>query len=135
MHAALEVPPSVRREPRRVPLEAAQVAPLMGNLELDRPELMARRPSPSEKLFITRGLNERAGEALPYINRALHKRHAFYVGLRQLRSSRTVARTESVGLRRAQYYAGHKGVASTERYEQAGGQDLADALETYHPLS
>lgn len=132
---ALDVPPTVRREPRRIPLEAAQIAPLMGYLETDRPQLMARRPAPSEKLFITRGPNLRAGEALPDINRALHKRHDFYVGLRQLRTSRIVIWTERVGLRRAQYYAGHQGVASTERYELAGGQELADALETYHPLS
>lgn len=52
----------------------------------------------------------------------------------QFRQSRIVIWIKQYGLRKAQYYAGFKGVQSAERYRQQDSEDLRQYVLQYHPL-
>lgn len=54
--------------------------------------------------------------------------------IRQPRASRIAVWAKSLGLRRAQYLAGHRHPSSTERYMRADPEDLKRAVERSHPL-
>lgn len=54
--------------------------------------------------------------------------------LSQLRQSRIAIWVREEGLRKAQYLAGFRNVASAERYQKADLSDLKKQIQTYHPL-
>ena len=53
--------------------------------------------------------------------------------LEQLRQSRIAIWVKEEGLRKAQYLAGFRNVASAERYRKASLEDLKKQVNEYHP--
>lgn len=133
-----------QKKERYVPLKANQVLsldrymretrPKLANAESDKPCLSAA------KLFSPQADNY---ELLHYQFRLLSikmKAHAKdYMDIElnklgQLRQSRIAIWVREEGIRKAQYLAGFRNVASAERYQKASLEDLKQALSEYHPL-
>lgn len=138
-HVALEegyirVPPVGRAEGRRLPLRPEQILPLARYLDSGLLSL-------SPKLFTSCGTSHgdvrrhKLGNVLQRLARKLRQRSPFFLGFTQLRSSRIALWIKTDGLRRAQYYAGHRYVSSTERYRAQDLESLQAQLEKHHPLA
>ncbi|PHR45058.1 MAG: hypothetical protein COA32_13740 [Fluviicola sp.] len=115
--ATVSVEESRKGAERTLTLEALQIGVLMqhfANLE-DTP-LMPNR-NHFEKL-----------------NNHLKKLHPKYKDFRQIRTSKITHWLKLYGLRKAQHLAGHKNIASTEKYLTGDFETLQNDLDNFHPL-
>ena len=127
-----------QKKERYVPLKANQVLSLDRYIRENRPKLAS--PT-SDKLFSPQADNY---ELLHYQFRLLsikikaHAREEMNIQihkLSQLRQSRIAIWVKEEGLRKAQYLAGFRNVASAERYRKASLEDLKKQVNIYHPLA
>lgn len=83
----------------------------------------------NENKVLLKNLNQ-----LERLSKTLKKLSPIFKDFRQLRASRIVFWIKDKGIRKAQYFAGHKSITSTEKYLNNDFQLLQDSLETFHPL-
>lgn len=126
-----------QKKERYIPLKANQVLSLDRYIRETRPKLANKE---SDKLFSPQADNY---ELLHYQFRLLSikiKAHAkaemgiHIHKLSQLRQSRIAIWVKEESLRKTQYLAGFRNVASAERYQKADLSDLKKQVNTYHPL-
>ena len=67
--------------------------------------------------------------------KAIQKENPEIMHAKQIRSSVITYWLKNHNLRQVQYFAGHKYVSSTERYQLNNLDNLQNKLEKYHPLS
>lgn len=73
-------------------------------------------------------------EDLAMINRHCQEIYEHYQNLFQIRASRIGHWIKEYNIRQAQYYAGHKHIGSTEKYETQSMQDLRVAIEQHNKM-
>lgn len=131
-----------QKKERYIPLKANQVLSLDRFIRENRSKLANQT---SDKLFSPQADNY---ELLHYQFRLLsikiksHAQEEMGSGtspvqihkLSQLRQSRIAIWVREEGLRKAQYLAGFRNVASAERYQKADLSDLKKQVNIYHPL-
>ena len=66
--------------------------------------------------------------------KAIQKENPEILHAKQIRSSVITYWLKTYNLLQVQYFAGHKYVSSTERYQLNNLDNLQDKLEKYHPL-
>lgn len=122
---------------RYVPLKANQVLSLDRFMREIRPQLALRN---SQRLLSPQADDY---ELLHYQFRLLsikmkaHAKEELDIQLNklgQLRQSRIAIWVKEEGIRKAQYLAGFRNVASAERYRKASLEDLKKQVNEYHPL-
>ncbi len=75
-----------------------------------------------------------ATRALMQITKALKKTNPNFATLAQIRASLITYWIQTYGLRKAQYFAGHKSINSTEEYLPNDIEDLADDITKFNPF-
>lgn len=126
-----------QKKERYIPLKANQVLSLDRYTRENRPKLASTK---SDKLFSPQADNygllhyqfrllsiKIKAHAKEEINIQINK-------LNQLRQSRIAIWVKEEGLRKGQYLAGFRNVASAERYQKADLSDLKEQVSIYHPL-
>jgi integrase/recombinase XerD len=128
----ITIPASRKSLSRELKLEAVQVYELQEYVSSTREQLLRKRVTGSNCLFI--GPSDYIYHHFKKLNKALRKAHSYYKDCTQLRESRIACWAEQYDLRYAQYLSGHRYVSSTERYERTSMKDLETELNKFHPL-
>ena len=125
------VPSSKRHQQRYLPLTAVQILPLSRYIQ-DK--------NPADLLFKYADTKQATGSRLwlcTQIKRELRLSNQSTIpfkNLIQLRSSRISLWVSSLGLRKAQYLAGHSNIASTQRYKVTDVSALQQQINQFHPF-
>ena len=146
--AKIHIPGSTHSNPRILEIQAVQLLDLQEYLMQVRPQMLqditgersGRKPATIDRETIERQLFF-SENGSPYIKRSIH--HLFKQ-VQQINTKITSAKIirQSViahwlkekGIRQVQYMAGHRYVSSTQRYKDYNMEELAHALNSYHPL-
>lgn len=130
---------TLRGNARTLPLHATQIGALMQYLNEIRPQLA--NPDDSTLLFLPlqRASNRSAEKAdaeasFKRLAGQLKRMDRNFNNIPQLRSSVITHWIKNYGLRKAQYMAGHKSIASTEEYLPNHIEDLAEDMTKYNPF-
>ena len=129
---------TVRGNARNLPLHATQIGVIMQYLNEIRPNL--ERADTDNTLFLPfpkKDPKAKKQNAQPNFKRFTKELKAFnpnFVSLEQIRASLITYWIKSYGLRKAQYLAGHKSIASTEGYIPNNIDDLADDITKFNPF-
>jgi len=126
---------------RTLPLEASQMGGLIHYLEHIRPHFLDYCTETDQVFFAlpASGKHHTSSsdltEASRHLCRQLKAIQPGFKNLRQLRASRIVQWLQSEGLRKTQYLAGHKSIASTEEYLPGTLDQLSEDLQNFNPFS
>lgn len=143
------IPGNRRRNSRTLELKPCQVLELHEYLNEIRPQILneistpkpARKPKQidmvklREQLFISINGSENIKNSLLHMFRKIRKTNPEILHPKQIRASVIVHWLKSHNLREVQYFAGHKHVYSTERYQLNQLDNLQKRLEKLHPLN
>lgn len=117
--ATVFIPEGRTAAARTLPLEALQVGLLYRYLHQYNPVEKLFDPPPQQCKW----------------HKNLREVYPKFHSLKQIRASVITRWIQAVGLRKAQYMAGHRYISSTENYLQNDLQSLKDDINTFHPLS
>lgn len=142
------IPGSKRSNQRTLILQPYQILELHNYIETIRPEIIrnihkkrpARKPNKinkerlTEQLFISINGDTNIKNSLLHMFKALRKKYPNIKHAKQIRMSVIRNKLKTMNLREVQYFAGHKYVSSTERYQLGNIEDLKKQVDKYHPL-
>lgn len=135
---------------RVLPLKATQIGLLMHYLQNTHPQLMdyltginadtGIHANDNEKLFLSllNGSRKKTGESLDNIFVKLSKQlktiDKQFTNFKQVRASVITRWIKTLGLRKAQYMAGHRYISSTESYQTNNLDGLIEDINKLHPF-
>lgn len=128
---------------RTLVLEATQMGAFMYYLQTIRPQLLIQHTEPTDKLFLPEPKYQRSADyhkqsmmnTLRHLTKDLKKLNKDYRKMTQLRASVITHWIKTLGLRKAQYMAGHKSIVSTEEYVHNDLEALVDDISKFNPFS
>ncbi len=143
------IPGTRKSNSRSLELKPFQILELHEYVNEIRPTIIKEvgKPGPARKpdkinkerlkdqLFISINGSENIKNSLLHLFRTIRKINQEIKNARQIRSSVIVYWLKHYNLRQVQYFAGHKYVSSTERYQMNNLENLQSKLEKFHPLS
>jgi len=143
------IPGSRRRNSRTLELKSFQILELHEYLNEIRPQILneifnpkpARKPNQvdivklREQLFISINGSGNIKNSLLHMFRRIRKTNPEILHPKQIRASVITNWLKSHNLREVQYFAGHKHVYSTERYQLNQLDNLQRKIEKFHPLN
>jgi len=142
------VPGNRRRNSRALELKPFQILELYEYINEVKPSILngigkespSRKPDQineeriKEQLFISINGSENIKNSLLHLFKEIQKNNPELKNAKQIRSSVIVNWLKLFNLRQVQYFAGHKYVSSTERYQMNNLENLQSKLEKFHPL-
>lgn len=145
----IHVPGNRRRNSRTLELKPFQILELHEYLTEIRPTILkeinkpkpARKPDAinkarlKEQLFISINGSENIKNSLLHLFRSIQKTNPEIRSAKQIRASVITYWLKTYNLRQVQYFAGHKYVSSTERYQFNNLDKLQEKIEKLHPLN
>jgi integrase/recombinase XerD len=155
----IHIPGNRRRNSRTLELKPFQILDLHEYLTEIRPQILkdiasqnlpsprlrkampARKPDAinkarlKEQLFTSINGSENIKNSLHHLFQSIRKTNPEIRSAKQIRASVITYWLKSYNLRQVQYFAGHKYVSSTERYQTNNLDKLQDRLEKLHPLN
>jgi len=126
------VPGNRRRNSRTLNLKPFQILDVYEYEIKIRPKLLQQE---TQQLFVSMEGNEQLKNSLHHLFRKIRKIHPEILSPKQIRTSIITHWLKNFNLRQVQYFAGHKYVSSTERYQLNNLDKLQSRLEKYHPLN
>jgi len=117
---------------RTLELKPWQLMELMEYIDKIRPEFTYEKET--DKLFITLGKSKSLQNIFRKINKSLREINNKYVNVNQIRTSVIINWLAQHNLRKTQYFAGHRFISSTEKYQQDDLESLHETINLYHPL-
>lgn len=142
------IPGNPKRNSRKLELKPFQILELHEYLNEIRPAIINQldEPKPSRKpnkidkaklqdqLIISINGSNNIKSSLLHLFKEIQKTNPEILHAKQIRASVITNWLKNYNLRQVQYFAGHKYVSSTERYQLDNLEKLQDKLEKYHPL-
>lgn len=136
--ASVQIKSGVTRgNARTLPLHATQIGTLMQYLHEIRPQLETTKTD--NRLFLPIPKNAPNTNKIAQVNfkgltKKLKQINTNFTSLEQLRASVITYWIQTSGLRKAQYFAGHKSIVSTEAYIPNTIEDLAEDITKFNPF-
>jgi site-specific recombinase XerD len=119
---------------RSLKLEAHQIVDLLEYMAGARKELLESTGKTTDSLFISSGSGTQLLNTLQFILAQIKKQDSQVKDWKQLRASVISHWITLYDLRRAQYFAGHRFISSTEEYKQQDLDELLADVNQFHPL-
>jgi site-specific recombinase XerD len=138
--ATVKIQGTSRTNARSLKLDAVQIGALMHYFQNIRPQLLEQYTEASDLVFlhaakpnctITKGKYD---GIYNHIKKQLQSINAEFTKLQQIRASVITHWIQNEGLRKAQYYAGHRYTSSTENYLPNDIAQLSEDIEKYNPF-
>jgi len=132
---------SKRSNGRLLELKPWQLMEIMEYIKEIRPQIIeACHPEldsgkETEQLLLSLGSSLKLQNSLSKITKELKKINHQFIGTKQIRTSVIVNWLKQHNLRKTQYFAGHRYISSTERYQQDDLESLHKTINTFHPFS
>lgn len=139
--ATLKIRGGKKSNERILPLKAEQIGLLINYTQNLRPKLLEYHTEDSEKLFLP--LAEFSKEntksatimgVFKPLTKQMKTLDKHFLNFRQVRASVITHWLQMHGLRKAQYYAGHKYISTTENYLPNDMESLTDDIAKYNPF-
>jgi site-specific recombinase XerD len=138
--ANIKIKSTSKSNQRTLNLKAAQIGGLMNYVQNIRPQFF-EFCAESDKLFLAlpeSGKSKTKSENLMNIIKSLSKQVNIFdknfVNFKQIRASVITYWLKTEGLRKAQYYAGHKHISSTESYQPNNLDELSSDITKFNPF-
>ncbi len=145
----INIPGNRRRNSRVLELKPFQILKLHKYIHETRPGILseittpkpARKPSKLNKtrlkdqLLVSINGSENIKNSLLHLFKAIRKTYPEIQNPKQIRASVIINWLKTYNLRQVQYFAGHKYITSTERYQLNNLDSLKSKLEKCHPLN
>lgn len=129
---------TIRGNARNLPLHATQIGAVLQYINEIRPQL---ETTESDNLlflpFYKKDPKAKKPNTQPNFKRftkKLKELNPNFTSLKQLRASVITYWIQTYGLRKAQYFAGHKSIVSTEEYMPNNIEDLAEDITKFNPF-
>ena len=139
--ASIKIAGLPRTNSRTLPLKAEQISVLMYYTQNIRPQLLEHYTQETDRFFLLsskpnykRKTEEKHANAFNHLKTQLQSINAGFSNFKQIRSSVITGWIQIQGLRKAQYYAGHRYTSSTENYLPNNIEQLSDDIEKYNPF-
>ena len=139
--ATLKIRSSRKGKERILPLKASQIGLFMHYLQHIRPQLQEYHTAETNKLFLSLPAISKkttAKEELNFVFKPLAKSvrsiDKQFVCFYQVRASVITYWIKTLGLRKAQYLAGHRYICCTERYISNNLDGLTEDINKLHPF-
>ena len=145
----IAVPGNRRRNSRVLELKPFQILELHEYINETRLSILSEIASPKparkpdklnktrlkDQLFVSINGSENIKNSLLHLFKAIRKTYPDIQNPKQIRASVIINWLKSYNLRQVQYFAGHKYISSTERYQLNNLDSLKSKLEKCHPLN
>ena len=129
-----------RTNERILRLKAEQIGGLMNYLQNIRPQFEQYYKGESNALFLPLPKTAKTPAAthlkgtIQILGNHVREINENFLNFKQIRASVITARIKTAGLRKAQYFAGHRYISSTENYLQNDIEALKDDITKYNPF-
>lgn len=131
----IDVLGSKKSNGRVLELKPWQLLELMEYIKQVRPQILDQQYRETNQLILPLGSSLKLQNSLVKITKELKKINHSFINLKQIRTSVIVHWLKQYNLRKAQYFAGHCYISSTERYKQDDLENLHKTINTFHPFS
>jgi site-specific recombinase XerD len=139
--ATLKIRGSKKHNERTLPLKATQIGLFINYLQNIRPQMLEYHATEPNKLFLPLAKDSKKGidhKTMSYSFNVLIKQlktiDKQFINIHQLRTSIITFWIKNNGLRKAQYFAGHQRISSTEKYISNDLENLIDDINKLHPF-
>lgn len=105
---------------------------MMEYVQQIRPKIV---PKEEENLFTSNYGNTNINNVIKKISEELKLINYNYQNAIQIRNSVIVNWLKQNNLRKTQYFAGHRYISSTERYQQDNLESLHEMINNFHPIN
>jgi integrase/recombinase XerD len=129
-----------RTAARTLELKPCQIAEIIEYIQTVRPTILKETNKISKKLIISTGTGQRIQNVLKNLINQLKKQcfdsaqQPKLQSAKQIRASVITNWLKTNNLRQVQYWAGHRYVSSTERYQTGNIEELQKEIELKHPM-
>lgn len=139
--ATLKITGNKKSNERTLNLNASQIGTLIHYINIIRPQFLAFLTTESEQLFFTLPESSKSktdNKNLMNVFYALQKQirsiDQKFLRFRQIRTSVITHWIKTLGLRKAQYLAGHRYISSTEKYVPNNLENLTEDITKFNPF-
>jgi site-specific recombinase XerD len=142
--ATLKITGAKKSNKRNIPLNASQIGSLMHYTQNIRPQFLEFLNTETNQLFLPlpeagrTKVNNNENPDLMGVIKNLSKQiktlEKSFLNFKQIRASVITHWIKTVGLRKAQYYAGHRYISSTENYLPNDLESLTEDIAKFNPF-
>ena len=140
--ASVNITGSKKTNERKLILRPEQIGVLMNYLQNIRPQFLENYTTENNNLFLTlpevskkKTEQTRVMYALKTLTKQAKSISLNFTSFKQIRASVITNWIKTVGLRKAQYNAGHRYISTTEKYLPNDLEQLTDEIEKFNPFS
>ena len=133
-NGTIYIPKGNKSNSRLLELKAFQLLYIQNYILKIRPLLLEKTKKQTDQFFITIGSGRNLNGVISKIIKQVKKIEPKAKNFQHLRASLITNWIDKVGLRKAQYFSGHRYVSSTERYEVNSLDDLKNSIDSFHPF-
>lgn len=130
-----------RTNERVLPLEAGQMGALINYIQTIRDEILKYYSTNNDNLFlsmpkVSKSTTKQTGlmETLKPLRKQVENINTSFSSFQQLRSSVITHWIKTYGLRKAQYFAGHRYIHNTEKYLPNDLESLIEDVNNFNPF-
>ncbi|MBF6652479.1 hypothetical protein C3B47_06210 [Flavobacterium columnare] len=127
----IHIPQTARTNGRTLEIKPWQLMEMMEYIQQIKPQIV---PKNEEQLFTSSYGNTNISNVLKKISEELKLINYNYQNAIQIRNSVIVNWLKTNNLRKTQYFAGHRYISSTERYQQDNLEELHEMINNFHPI-
>ncbi len=120
---------------RLLELKPWQLMELMEYINEIRPKILEENYRETNQLFLPLGTSLNLQNILAKITKELKQINNKFNSTKQIRTSVIINWLKQYNLRKTQYFAGHRYISSTEKYQQDDLESLHKTINTFHPFS
>jgi len=140
-NATLKIRGGKKLNNRTLPLKATQMGLFMNYLQKTRPQLLEEQKIESEKLFLllpavrkNKAKDDSFMPVLFNLTKQVKSIEKQFINFQQVRTSLIAFWIKNYGLRKAQYFAGHRYISNTEKYIGNNLENLIDDINKLNPF-
>ncbi len=120
---------------RLLELKPWQLMELMEYINEIRPQILNENYRETNQLLLPLGTSLNLQNILAKITKELRQINNKFNSTKQIRTSVIINWLKQYNLRKTQYFAGHRYISSTEKYQQDDLESLHKTINTFHPFS
>ena len=128
------IPGGRKSNQRTLNLQPFQVMELHEYIKETRQNILKETGKTTEQLIISMKGGTKLKNTMKNLFSMLKKQYPQLKNAKQIRMSVITNKLKTCNLRQVQYFAGHRYVSSTERYQRGNIEDLQKDIEKYFPL-
>ena len=139
--ASVKIKGRTKSNERNIPLNASQIGLLMHYTQNIRPQFLAYLNTENEQLFLplpeagrTKAKTTDLMGVIKNLTKQVKTLEKSFVNFKQIRASVITHWIKTYGLRKAQYYAGHRYISSTENYLPNDLESLTEDIAKFNPF-